>query len=132
MIYNNIKTRSRDEVFNYICNWVNCVLPCYPGKHQLMHYQADGRAELIDQRIKGFLLEEFSTKVTWSPTDTSDLGDIGLVRLPKSFSWGAHSTACNIVRMMPLRNSSGWMCVCQLGVHPPCQSFEDGRAKPKS
>ena len=29
-----------------------------------MHYHADGGAELIDQRIKSFLLKEFSTKVT--------------------------------------------------------------------
>ena len=86
MIYNNIKTRSRDEVFNYICNWVNCVLPCYPGKHQLMHYQADGRAELIDQRIKGFLLEEFSTKVTWSSTNTPELNAMSKSRRYVLFS----------------------------------------------
>ena len=41
------------------------MLPCYPGKHQLIHYHADGGAELRDQLIKGFLLKEFDTKVTW-------------------------------------------------------------------
>ena len=68
-----LKTRSGDEVFNYIRNWVNCVLPSYPGKHQVMHYHADSKAELIDQRIKSFLLKAFGTKVTWSSTDTTEL-----------------------------------------------------------
>ena len=30
------------------------MLPCYPGKHQLMHNHADGRAEVIDQGKKSF------------------------------------------------------------------------------
>ena len=47
-----LKTCSGDEKFNYICNWVRGVLSCYLGKHQLMHYHADGGAEHIDQRIE--------------------------------------------------------------------------------
>ena len=52
----------------------------------MMHYHADGRAEVIDQRNKSFLLKEFGTKVTWSSTDTSELmqcrngGSVLLVR----------------------------------------------------
>ena len=34
-----LKTRCGDEVFNYIRNRVKGVLPCYPGKHQLMQVE---------------------------------------------------------------------------------------------
>ena len=42
----------------------------------LRHYHADGIAELIDQRIKKFLLDELGTTVTWSATDTPELNAV--------------------------------------------------------
>ena len=71
-----LKTRSCDEVLTCIRNWVECVLVCYPGNHTLVHYHADGGAELIDQRIKSYLLSTFGTTVTWSLTDTPQLNAI--------------------------------------------------------
>ena len=32
-------------------------LPMYPGNHELLHYHADGGAELIDQKLKSCLLQ---------------------------------------------------------------------------
>ena len=42
-----LKTRSGEEVLNCVKNWVTSRLPMYPGTHQLLHYHADGGAELI-------------------------------------------------------------------------------------
>ena len=97
----------------------------YPGTHQLLHYHADGGAELIDQRIKSYLLQTFGTTVTWSSTDTPELNSISERKfrtlgemtlamladsgLPKSFWWDAYVTACDIVQMMPTRTYHGWM-----------------------
>ena len=64
-----------DMLLSLNCFRVNCILPCYPGKHQLMHYHADGGVN-IDERIKSFLLKEFGTKVTWSSTDTPELNAV--------------------------------------------------------
>ena len=53
-----------------------CMLPTYPGNHQLLHYHADGGAELIDQKLKSYLPQAFGTRVTWSSTDTPELNSI--------------------------------------------------------
>ena len=41
-----------------------------------MHCHANGGAELIDKRIKSFLLKEFGAKVTWSSTNTPELNAV--------------------------------------------------------
>ena len=120
-----LKSRSGDEIFSSIRNWVQGTLPTYPGDNILRHYHVDGGVELIDQRIKKFLLDEFETTVTWSFTDTPELNDV-LERkfrtlgemmlsmltdsgLPKSFWWDTYVTACDITRMLPTRTHKGWM-----------------------
>ena len=67
-------------------------------------------AELIDQKLKSYLLQAIGTTVTWSSTDTAiseckfqTLGEITLAMLadsglPKSFWWVAF-----MCRMMPTR-----------------------------
>ena len=96
-----LKTRTDEEVLNCVKNWVTARLPTYPGTHQLLHYHADGGAELIDQRIKSYVLQTFGTTVTWISTDTPEsnsilerkfrtLGEMSLAMLadsglPKSF-----------------------------------------------
>ena len=52
-----LKTRSGDEVLGWVIHWVSVLLPTYPGDHQLLHYHADGGAELIDQKLKSYLLQ---------------------------------------------------------------------------
>ena len=59
-----LRSISGDEVFSSTRNWVQYILPTYPGDNILRRYHADGGAELIDQRIKKFLLDEFGTTVT--------------------------------------------------------------------
>ena len=44
-----LKTRSSEEVLSCVKNWVNTRLPMYPGTHRVLHYNADGSVELIDQ-----------------------------------------------------------------------------------
>ena len=120
-----LKERSGDEVLRCVRHWVEEQLVTYPGEHQLLHYHADGGAELIDQRIKNYLLQKFGTRVTWSSTDTPEqnsiserkfrtLGEMTLAMLsdsglPKSFWWDAYTTACHITRMLPTRTYRGWM-----------------------
>ena len=120
-----LKTRTGEEILCCIRVWVESVLPTYPGDHQLLHYCADGGAELIDQKLKAYLFKQFGTTVTWSSTDTPELNayserkfrslwemclamltDSGL---PKSFWWDAYCAACHITRMMPTRTCRGWM-----------------------
>ena len=120
-----LRTRSGDEVLGWVKNWVSVMLPTYPGDNQLLHYHADGGAELIDQKLKSYLLQAFGTRVTWSSTDTPELnaiserkfrtlGEMTLAMLadsglPKSFWWDAYVYACDITRMMPTRTCRGWM-----------------------
>ena len=121
-----LKSRSGDDVFISIHNWVEYTLPTYLGDNILRHFRADGGVELIDQRIKKFLLDEFGKTVTWSSTDTPELnavserkirtllGEMTLSMLtesevPKSFWWDAYVTACDITRMLPSRTHKGWM-----------------------
>ena len=60
-----LKTRTGEEVLCCIRVWVESILPTYPGGHQLLHYHADGGAELIiDQKLKAYLLKQFGTTVT--------------------------------------------------------------------
>ena len=49
-----LKTRSGDEAFTFTRNWVERTLKTCPGYYILRRYNADGGAELIDQRIKKF------------------------------------------------------------------------------
>ena len=49
----------------FVIGLIVCVLPCYPGKHQLMV-----------ERIKSLLLMEFGTKVTWTSIDTPELNAV--------------------------------------------------------
>ena len=95
------------------------ILPMYPDTQELLHYHADGGAELIDQKIKRNLLQTFETTVTWSSTDTPELnsilerkfrtsGEMTLAMLadsglPKSFWWDAYLTVYDIVRMIPTK-----------------------------
>lgn len=54
-----------EEVLSCIRLWVESILPTYPGGHQLLHYNADGGAELlVDQKLKAYLLKQFGTTVT--------------------------------------------------------------------
>ena len=55
---------------------MSVILPMYPGNYQLLHYHADGGAELIVQKLKSYLLQAFGTTVTWSSTDTPELNSI--------------------------------------------------------
>ena len=55
---------------------VSVLLSTHPGNHQLLHYHADGGAELIDQKLKSYLPQAFGTRVTWSSTDTPELNSI--------------------------------------------------------
>ena len=116
-----LKSRLDDEVFTSIRNRVEYTLPTYPCDNILRHYHADRGVELIDRRIKKFLLNEFETTVTWSSTDSPELnavletlGEMTLSLLadsglPKSFWWDAYVTACNITRMLPTRTHKGWI-----------------------
>ena len=104
---------------------VENILPTYPGNHHLLHYHADGGPELIDQRLKTYLLKTFGTNVTWSSTDTLELnaiskrkfrtlGEMTLAMLvdsglPKSFWWDAYVAAYEITLKMPTRTCRSWM-----------------------
>ena len=117
--------RTGSDVLSCLKHLVECVLPGYPGNHQLLHYHADGGAELIDQSVKGYLLQKCGTTVTWSSTDTPELNAISERKfrtigemtlsmlsdsgLPKSFWWDAYQAACYITRKMPTRTHRGWM-----------------------
>ena len=68
-----LKSRSGDEVFTSIRNWIEYTLPTYRDDNVQRHYHADGGVELIDLRIKKCLLDEFGTTVTWSSTDTPEI-----------------------------------------------------------
>ena len=68
-----LKTRSGPELLGWVKHWVSVMLSTYPGNHQLLQYHADGGAELIDQKLKSYLLQAFGTRVTWSSTDTTEL-----------------------------------------------------------
>ena len=98
---------------------------CDPGNHTLVHYHADGGAELINRRIKSYILSTYGTTVTWSSTGTPQLnaiseskfrtlGEMTLAMLadsglPKTFWWDVYTTASDITRMMPTRTYRGWM-----------------------
>ena len=71
-----LMTRIGDEVMGWMRHWVENIFPTYPGNHQLLHYHANGGPELIDQKLKTFLLKTFGTTVTWSSTDTPELNAI--------------------------------------------------------
>ena len=116
--------RSGDEVLRCVKDFVEVQLAKFPGHHRLAHYHANGGKELIDQRVKTYLLEKFGTHITWSLTDTPEqnavserkfrtLGEMTLAMLadsglPKSYWWDAYVTACEITRMMPTRTHVGW------------------------
>jgi hypothetical protein len=135
-----LKERTGEDVLRCVKHWVEEQLVTYPGDHQLLHYHADGGAELIDQKIKNYLLGKFGTRVTWSSTDTPEqnaiserkfrtLGEMTLAMLtdsglPKSFWWDAYVTACHITRLMPTRTYRGWMSPteCVPGGHTPSLS----------
>ena len=114
-----LKTRTAEEVLSCV-KLVSTLLPMYPGSHQLLHYHADGGAELI----RSYLLLTFETTFTWSFTATPELKSISerMFRtisempamltesgVPKSFWWDAYVTSCDIVRMMPTRTCRGRM-----------------------
>ena len=67
-----LKERSGDEVLRCVKDFVEVQLAKFPGHHRLAHYHADGGKELIDQRVKTYLLEKFGTHITWSSTDTPE------------------------------------------------------------
>ena len=108
-----LKTRSDDEVLSCIKHWVTTILLMYPSSHQLLHYHADGDAELINQRIKSYPLQTFATTGTSKLNSISEskvmtLGEMTLAMLadsglPKSICWDGYVTARDIVRMMPTR-----------------------------
>ena len=120
-----LKTRGGDEVMGWICHWVEYILATYAGNHQLLHYHADGGPELIDHKLKTYLLKTLGTSVNWSSTDTPELnaiserkfrtlGEMTLAMLvdsglPKFFWWDAYVAACEITRKMPTKTCRGWM-----------------------
>ena len=71
-----LKTRSGDEVLGWVKHWVSVMLPTYLGNYKLLHYHADGGAELNDQKLKSYLLQAFGIRVTWSSTDTHELNSM--------------------------------------------------------
>ena len=97
----------------------------YPGSHQLLHYHADDGAELIDQRIKSYLLQTLGLGSRGAPKLNSILerklraiGEMTVAMLadsglPKSFWWDAYVTACDIVWMMFTRTCRGWMSLAE-------------------
>ena len=96
-----LRTRSGDEVLGWVKHSVSVMLPMYPGNHQLLHYHADGGAELVNQNLKSYLLQAFGTRVTWSSIDTPELNSI----LERKFrTLGEMTLAC--------QNYSGRMHMC--------------------
>ena len=95
----------------------------YPGNHKLLHYNENGGAEQIDQKLKSYLRQAFDTKITWSSADTPELNSIlerkfrtlgeltlamlAVSGLPKLFWWDAYVCACdrriNFVSWMRVR-----------------------------
>ena len=120
-----LKTRTASEVLEHIRNWVEVLLPKYPGVHRLSVYHADGGAELIDKSIQEYLHSKFGTSITWSSTDSPEMngvserrfrtaGEMTLAMLsdagfPVPFWWDAYVYASEIIRMMPTRTYRGWM-----------------------
>lgn len=118
-------TRDGSAVLKCFKHLVEVELPKFPGKHRINHYHADGGKELIDQKVKEYLLDLYGTKVTWSTTDTPELNSISERKfrtlgemtlamltdsgLPKSYWWDAYDTACDVTLMMPTRTYRGWM-----------------------
>ena len=120
-----LKERSGENVLECIQLWCEQMLVKYPGEHILKHFHTDGGKELIDQRVRSYLLKKFGTHITWSSTDSPEqnsvserkfrtLGEMTLAMLAdsglsKGMWWDAYVTACHITRMMPTRTYRGWM-----------------------
>ena len=119
----SLKTRSNNEVLEWVKHWVSVILPMYPGNN---HDHADGGAELIGQKLKSYLLQAFGTRVTWSSTDTPELNSISERKfrtlgemtlalladssLPKLFWRDAYMCFCDITRiMMPTPTCPDWV-----------------------
>ena len=117
--------RTGEAVLKCVKDLVEVQFVQFPGTHRMQRYHADGGKELIDQRVKAYLLEKTGCTITWSSTDTPELnavserkfrtlGEQSLAMLtdsglPKSFWWDAYDTACDITLMMPTRTCKGWM-----------------------
>jgi len=120
-----LKNRSGDEVLRCVKHLVEVALKKFPGFNRLANYHADGGSELIDQKIKSYLLDKFGTVITFTARDTPELNSVSEKKfrtlgeqtlsmladsgLPKSFWWDAYRCACHITRMMPTRTCKGWM-----------------------
>ena len=120
-----LKERSGDAILVCVRRWCEEELAKYPGNHRLEHFHTDGGKELIDQRVRSYLLDRFGTHITWSSTDSPEqnsvserefrtLGEMTLSMLTdsglsKAMWWDAYVTACHITRMMPTRTYRGWM-----------------------
>ena len=145
-----LKTRSGDEEFTFMRNWVERTRTTYPGEYILRHSHADGGAELTDQRSTKILLDEYKTTLTWSLTDTPELNAVsernfrtlgGMTftmladsGLPKSFFWrDAYVTAWDIIGMLPtglVRAGCLQRNVFLVGELQTYPSFDDGGVKP--
>ena len=93
-----------------------CHVADVSGKSSVVSHHADGGAELIDQKLKNYLLQAFGTPELNSISERMFriLGEMTLAmltdsRLPNSFWWDAYVYACNITCMMPTHSCRGWM-----------------------
>ena len=59
-----LKERSGENVLECIQLWCEQMLVKYPGEHTLKHFHTDGGKELIDQRVRSYLLNKFGTHIT--------------------------------------------------------------------
>ena len=71
-----LKERTGEAVLDCIRRWCDEMLVKYPGEHRLEHFHTDGGKELIDQRVRSYLLERFGTHITWSSTDSPEQNSV--------------------------------------------------------
>jgi hypothetical protein len=120
-----LKDRSGEEVLRCVKELVEIHFRRFPGEHRLARYHADGGKELLDQRVKEYLLSKFGTAITWSSTDTPELNAVSERKfrtlgertlatlassgLPKSTWWDAYDYVCDVTLVMPTKTHKGWM-----------------------
>ena len=62
-----LKERGGDDIFRSAKHMVEEQWVTFPGNHQLLYYHADGEAELINQKIKRYLLEKSEPRSLGTP-----------------------------------------------------------------
>ncbi len=120
-----LSERTGDEVLKCVKDLVENKLPTYGPGHRWQHFHSDGGRELLDSKVKKYLLEQFGSTFTWSSTDSPELNATSERRfrtlgerthamlthsgLPKEFWFKAYKAACYITRRLPTKTAFGWM-----------------------